>query len=231
MHGAPCKVKKNRIRMPNESEKVTKKPASAPPAWKKPSRLTDEGKKKAKYRREYRRRLTKREGGVALTPLQSQWLVQYLTNGNNAGAAAEAVGMSRTTGNAWARLPQVRAMVDEFQVTAGATLEDWGRHLRRAQDTLVSLLDSSDERVRLQAVQTLLDRGLGKVASKVDATVTHQNALSEPEMQAALSLMAAHSMTFTEASQYVRDNPDEVRAWLQAQATQALRLGPGPGGT
>lgn len=165
----------------------------------------------------------RRTGNSPLRPIESAFLAEMLMNGGNASAAARKLGLDPSAGARWKHKPAIRAALEHMQQQHGALMQDWAQLAVRAQATLVDLLDSDDDRVRLSAAQYVTDRGLGKVAAKVEATVTHQAALSEIEMQAALSLVAGANMSLAEASAYVRAHPDEVAAWVAQQSAHSGR--------
>lgn len=169
------------------------------------------------------RKAKKKAGEKPLNPLQSRFLVEVCTNGGNPGAAAAAIGVARETGKRWMRLPQVAEAFSHYRTQAEGKLKDWALLVDRAQETLVDLLDSKDDRVRIVAANSILDRGLGKVAAKVEATVTHQEALTGVALEAALSLVAGAGMSLADASRYVREHPEEVAAWALIHAPKPPR--------
>lgn len=116
---------------------------------------------------------------------------------------------------AWAQAAY-EAILEEIK----GEVRDWAEHLGRAQGTLLDLLDSEDDRVRKDVAMYLVNRAQGMPSQKVDQTVTHHSSLSEIEMQAALSLVQGRGLTLSQATRYVREHPDEVRAWAQAQIAQ-----------
>lgn len=195
---------------------------SAPPAWKKPSVASARARRRLQAARA-RRNKAEAEGRIKITSQQAQLLAEVCTNGGAIAAAARRIGVSPETAYRWMRRPVLRTLYEEFVASVGHQVHDWGTLIGRAQATLLDLLDCEDDRVRKDVAIYLTDRAIGKVANKLDATVTHQNELSEVEVQAALSLVAVHGMTLLEAKRYVREHPEEVMDWAKEQA----RLPPG----
>ena len=63
----------------------------------------------------------------------------------------------------------------------------------------------------------LVDRNLGKVSQKIDATVTHQEALTDIQLHAALSLVSEQGLSWNQATRYVKEHADEVAEWAARQ--------------
>jgi hypothetical protein len=192
------------------------------PVWRKPSKASKKTRIAAS-KAVRKRREAEAAGRVLITPMQSAFLAELMINGGSRTAAAKTLGIHPTTAIRWLRKPHIQAAYEHFQERAASVVEDWSALLGRAQQTLVSLLDSTDDRVRKDVAIYLVDRSLGKVSQKIDATVTHRDALTEIELQAALSLVSGHGMTLTDASRYVREHPDEVSAWAVKQVEDAAR--------
>jgi hypothetical protein len=149
-----------------------------------------------------------------LEPAELALVSEWADNGQNVAAAARTLGMAAATAARWMRRRRVqhfiRHVIPERNL---GDLRDWGLLVPRAQQTLVALLDDEDGRVRLQAANSILDRGIGKVTQRLDHHVSQTATLDEVQMQAALSLVAEHGVPMTEAARYVLDHPDEVRQW------------------
>lgn len=179
------------------------------------------------------RQAAERAGRVKITSNQAAFVAELCRNGGNVAAAARAIGVKPDTARAWLRKPSVGGLYSTFLDRVGHEVQDWGSLLGRAQQTLLALLDSPDERVRADIAKYLTERAIGKVPTKVEATIREERALSEVELQAALSLVAEYRMTMTEASRYVRDHPDEVAQWAsdqvlrRAEPQEATVLAPG----
>lgn len=195
-------------------------PKKAAAVWKKPSVRSGKAIQRLRAARSRQQR-AEEEGRVRIKPVQARFLAELTVNGGNVSAAARAVGVSPSTGKNWMAKPHISAGYDQFLESVGHQVADWGGLLGRAQQTLVTLLDSDDDRVRKDVAMYLVDRNLGKVSQKIDATVTRRESLSEIELQAALSLVAEHGLTLADASRYVRENPDEVSAWASRQIEEA----------
>jgi hypothetical protein len=188
-------------------------PQRAEPAWKKASRPSRE----ARRRMAARRKAAKAKVDARISPLQARWLGEVLTNGGNVAAAARSVGVSAATAKHWLAKGVVREAFDRVAEAVEERVRDWSSVMGRAQGTLLSLLDSEDDRVRLQVATYLVDRVLGKTAQKLEATVTRRDALGEVELEAAVSLVALRGLTLSEATAYVRSHPGEVEAWAASQ--------------
>jgi hypothetical protein len=224
IHPAAQKRKEGCKKMPEESHKGARNKAA--PLWSKKAGISPE-QRAAMVRgaRKARRKAAEKP----LSPVQTRFLVEVCTNGGNPRAAANAIGISPTTGKAWMQLPQVAEAFRHYRMQAEGKLKDWSLLVDRAQETLVDLLDSKDDRVRIVAANTILDRGLGKVANKVEGIITHQEALTGVALEAALSLVAGAGMTLHEASAYVREHPEEVANWAIANPPKPpARLQSGP---
>jgi phage terminase small subunit len=146
----------------------------------------------------------------------ARFVAELLRNGGNASAAARAVGYHPDHGRRLvSRSATVSATLEEAQQRTEEELREWIELAPRAQQVLVELLDCGDDRVRFQAAVHIIDRALGKVPQKVEQRVEHRGVLSEIEMQAALSLIAAHGLAYVEAERYVVEHPDEVQEWAR----------------
>jgi hypothetical protein len=187
------------------------------PIWKKKPVVSLEVRKRQLQRRQQH----KVKANTRISPIQARWLGELLRNGGNVSAAARAVGVTPESARRWLSLDAVSAAYQQAVLTVEGEVREWGQILGRAQATLVSLLDSEDDRVRMATAQYLIDRSLGKVAQKLDATVTRRDVLGEVELEAAVSLVALRGMSLSEATAYVRAHPQEVEAW----AAQQLRDG------
>jgi hypothetical protein len=153
-------------------------------------------------------------GAARYETQRQRFVAELVANGGNASAAARAVGYHPDHGRRLvSRDPTIRAALQRVRQDAEGELQDWADLAGRAQHVLAELLDAEDSRVRLMAALHILDRALGRVPQKVEQRVEHRAILSDVEMQAAISLVAAHGLTLTEAVRYVREHPEEVRAW------------------
>lgn len=172
----------------------------------------------------YRLRQAELEGRVKIRTDQARLLAEVCVNGGAVGAAADRLGINREKAYRWMHKPAFRRIYEEYLEAIKGQVMDWGALLGRAQATLLDLLDSEDERVRKDVAIYLTNRAVGTPTNKVEATVTHQAELTGIEMQAALSLVAEHGMALLDAKRYVREHPDEVRAWAMSQmaATRSL---------
>lgn len=151
-------------------------------------------------------------------PEHIAFAVRYVMNGGNAGAAARSLGLREQQGRRWViDNPVVLAAIAEYQRTATDVLQDFEVLSRRAIQTMVDLLDSDSDMVRLGAARELVNRAMGLPTVKVEQKVIHEDGLSEVQMQCVLSLMAQKRMTLEEAKSWVLSHPDEVRAWASRQ--------------
>jgi hypothetical protein len=149
-------------------------------------------------------------------PRKAQFVAELVANGGNASAAARAVGWHPDTGRRLvSRDATIRATLQQVRKQAEGELQDWANLAGRAQHVLAELLDAEDSRVRLMAALAILERALGRVPQKVEQRVEHRAILKDVEMQAAISLVAEHGLSFTEAVQYVREHPEEVQEWAR----------------
>jgi len=162
-----------------------------------------------------------------LRPVDVAFVAALCMNGGNAKSAAVDVGLAPGTGSRWLKERKViREAYEQFLRGTQNRMQDWSELLPRAQRRLVDLMDNKNGTVALGAVREIMARGLGPVVQKIDAVVRHEEELTDVQLQAAVSLMASRGLTWSEAAAYVRDNPEEVRAWaLQvAQSRQGLVL-------
>lgn len=186
------------------------------PLWKKTGGQADQVRERARLARE-RLRSQERRGVYKVSSVQAELVAEMCRNGGNVSAAARALGIPPPTAHKWMRKPAVAALYTDFLERIGHSVEEWGTLLGRAQQTLLTLLDSEDDRVRFQVAVYLTERAIGKVPTKLEATVREESALTEVQLQAALSLVAGEGMTWLDASRYVREHPEEVAAWARDQ--------------
>lgn len=168
-----------------------------------------------------------------LSPRHAEFVREYMTNGQKVREAAEATGYKPQTGSILVtQHKKVKKAIAEIEalkkheVAKGILedLDDWTDMAKEAKRRLRDLLGSSDERVALNAAQTVLDRALGKAIQKVEGEHTHKH--EGPEMdsltlRAAMALVLARGWTLGQAVTYVRQHPDEVKNWNQLMAGQA----------
>ena len=145
---------------------------------------------------------------------KNRFVAELVANGGNATAAARAVGYHPDHGRRLvSRDATVRATLERIQDETQAELREWVDLAPRAQERLLELVESADEKVALSAAREILDRAIGKAPVKVEKTVEHRGGLTEVEMQCVLSIMAAYRWSLLEAQEYVRSNPEEVQEW------------------
>lgn len=185
----------------------------APAVWRKRGKPS----KEAIQRRRERGKAARIKAATRISPVQARWLGELARTGGNQSAAARSVGVNPQTARRWLALQPVKEAFDQILQGVEQEVRDWASVLGRAQATLVDLLDSEDDRVRMSTAQYLVDRQLGKVSQKIDATVVTRNSLGEVELEAALSLVAMRGMSLAEATAYVRAHPQEVEAWAAQQ--------------
>lgn len=159
---------------------------------------------------------------VTLTEGRAALLAEYRLNGGNISKAAEAVGMNPS----YAR--RIAAQDDGFRMLLKATDEapmnriiEWNRLVGKAQETLLELLESPDQRVRFMATREILDRAEGKPTQKTEKTETKVKvSIDQDTMSLALSLLATgKAPSLQEAILKARTEPEKVRAWLDAAPT------------
>lgn len=164
----------------------------------------------------------KRLAEETVTFREAALLAEIVRNGGNIRAACARLEIPYHAGLRYKEKPAFKRLLEEAVLAFGEDLKDWGTLAVRAQRVLEDLLDAKDEKIRKDVAFYLIDRALGKAPQKVDATITSRSEhLSEVEMQAALSLVQEHGLTLTEASRYVRENPEEVMAWAATQVERA----------
>lgn len=77
--------------------------------------------------------------------------------GKTSRQVASEIGIAEPTASTWLKEPEVQAMIREFQVDNWTAVQNSLLLVQgKALKTIVALLDSSDDRIRLQAAKELL---------------------------------------------------------------------------
>jgi hypothetical protein len=103
--------------------------------------------------------------------------------------------------------------------------QDWIECLPQARQTLRSLLNSPDDKVKYLAAKDIVDRAEGKPIARTTMTLRDERpTLSDGQMQLLFSIMQATGVGFAEAKAWMEKHPEESQRWI-AENTKALPAG------
>lgn len=155
-----------------------------------------------------------------LTPQQVALFAAMLINGGNISRAAQTVGMNPSYARRIvSRHAVFREAIRQYGQGMKTCLQDWMELVPRAKQEMLNLLNDPDGKTRYLASKDILDRAEGKAINRMDLNIKDErNLLSEAEIQLAMSLMRARSITYAEAVRLIQANPEDTQAWIEKNA-------------
>lgn len=155
-----------------------------------------------------------------MTPQQVALFAAMLVNGGNITRAADTVGMNASYARRLVSQHRVfREAIRQYGEGMRTCLQDWLDLVPQAKATMLALLQDPDGKVRYLAAKDIIDRAEGKPVNKVDLTLRDSRPeLSEGEVQLAFSLMKSRGISYPQAVQLIRENPEDAAEWVAAHA-------------
>jgi hypothetical protein len=157
---------------------------------------------------------------IRSNPRLAQLLAFAVVNAGNISAAAREAGLSESYARRLVgKYPELRERVNQrIQENAEAVVSNWQDMHTRALNRASKLLDSTDERVALGAIQMVVERVEGRVPQKIEAEVnTSEVSQNSVQMRFVTSLHMAQGVSIAEAMHYAQQHPEEVEEWGRRQ--------------
>jgi hypothetical protein len=159
-----------------------------------------------------------------MNPKQVALFSAWVINGRNVSAAARQVGYhpqhARTLFKSHSGFLEAKNYLKDIVLLED---QEWIDCLPQARQTLRSLLNARDEKVRLWAAKDIVDRAEGKPTTRVDMTIRDERpSLSDGQLQLVISIMQTTGVSFAEAKAHVEAHPDEAERWIASNVTKSL---------
>lgn len=163
-----------------------------------------------------------------LTPQQVALFAAMLVNGGKITPAAKQVGMNPSYARRLVSKHAVfRDAIRQYGDGMRTCLQDWMDLVPQAKAAMVALLNDEDGKVRYLAAKDIIDRAEGKAVNRVDLNLRDERPqLSEGEVQLAFSLMKSRGISYPEAVQLIKQNPEDAAEWISRNAV-ATEVGNG----
>lgn len=160
-----------------------------------------------------------RPDGLPLDPTLLMFVIQLAVNNGNASSAARAVGLSPTRGRMLCKEhPELRNIAKQaIGLGVNDTIRRWSDMHSKALTTINELIDGAeDDRVKLAAAQTVIERVEGKAPQKGAGPLpTDASVMEDVTVRFAASYYLSTGTTLADAMQYAEKNPEVVEAWAK----------------